>query len=103
MKKRVSSNRNLVSMPPACGGLTGPGCRALVLFAALAHAQAQAEPKPPFPYVEATAYHVLPGTHNMESGYFSLCEGRDGRVYVGTAKYGENAYLVERWGELISA
>ena len=50
---------------------------------------------PPFRYIDATAYHVLPQTHNSESGYFSLCEGLDGRVYVGTAKYGENSYLVE--------
>ncbi|MCM8788593.1 MAG: hypothetical protein NC907_02255 [Candidatus Omnitrophica bacterium] len=46
-------------------------------------------------YVFAKAYHVLPGTHNNESGYFSLCEGLDGKIYIGTAKYNENAYLVE--------
>ena len=56
---------------------------------------AEAPPKAPFPYVWGTAYHVLPGTHNNESGYFSLCEGLDGRIYVGTAKYGVNSYLVE--------
>jgi hypothetical protein len=55
----------------------------------------QAETKAPFPYVHSTAYHVIPETHNEESGYFSLCEGRDGRVYIGTAKYGSNGYLVE--------
>ncbi|OGV74524.1 MAG: hypothetical protein A2269_03905 [Lentisphaerae bacterium RIFOXYA12_FULL_60_10] len=49
----------------------------------------------PPPYVWATAYHVLPETHNNESGYFSLNEGLDGKVYVGTAKYGVNSYLVE--------
>jgi hypothetical protein len=57
-----------------------------------------AKPKPsklPYPYVWGKAYHVLPETHNNQSGYFSLCEGLDGQVYVGTAKYGENAYLVE--------
>lgn len=46
-------------------------------------------------YVYAKAYHVLPGTHNNESGYFSLCEGLDGKIYIGTAKYNENSYLVE--------
>jgi hypothetical protein len=51
--------------------------------------------KAPFRYVPAKAYHILPETHNNESGYFSLVEGRDGKIYVGTAKYGENAYLVE--------
>ena len=55
-----------------------------------------AEPaKAPFHYVWATAYHVLPGTHTDESGYFSLCEGHNGKIYVGTAAYGFNAYLVE--------
>ena len=41
------------------------------------------------------AYHILPETHSDESGYFSLCEGLNGKIYVGTAKYGVNAYLVE--------
>jgi hypothetical protein len=53
------------------------------------------EAKAPFPYVWATAYHILPETHNNESDYFSLVEGADGKIYVGTAKYFENAYLVE--------
>jgi len=53
------------------------------------------EPAAPFSYVWGKAYHVLAQTHNNESGYFSLCEGLDGKVYVGTAKYGVNSYLVE--------
>ena len=71
----------------------------LALLLAAAAAGQEAKPQPvaaaPFPYVAAKAYHVLPGTHTDESGYFSLCEGRDGAVYVGTAAYGRNAYLVE--------
>ncbi len=51
--------------------------------------------KAPFPYVWGTAYHILPESHNNESGYFSLCEGLNRKIYVGTAKYGVNAYLVE--------
>lgn len=53
--------------------------------------------KPPstLKYLPAKAYHILPETHNQESGYSSLCEGLNGKMYVGTAKYGENAYLVE--------
>jgi uncharacterized phosphosugar-binding protein len=70
--------------------------RQLVLLAVLAQAGfAAAAPPAPFPYVWGTAYHVLPGTHTDESGYFSLCEGLDGKVYIGTAAYGKNAYLVE--------
>ena len=66
---------------------------AIVLALCVAATSAVAAEKPK--YVWATAYHVLPETHSDESGYFSLCEGLDGRVYVGTAKYGQNAYLVE--------
>ena len=32
---------------------------------------------------------------NQESGYFSIVEGLNGRVYIGAAKYGVNAYLLE--------
>jgi hypothetical protein len=66
---------------------------AVLLPALAAHSVAAVQSQPR--YVWAKAYHVLPETHNNESGYFSLCEGLDGRVYVGTAKYGVNAYLVE--------
>src|SRR5438874_12664019 len=63
---------------------------------ALSFSVTQAAPNtPPFRYVYGTAYHILPETHTDESGYFSLCEGHNGKVYVGTAKYGYNAYLVE--------
>jgi hypothetical protein len=48
----------------------------------------------PFPYVWATAFHVDPSTTTDESGYFSLNEGKDGTIYVGTAAYGRNAYIV---------
>jgi sugar lactone lactonase YvrE len=45
----------------------------------------------------------LPGTAtklpseytNQESGYFSIVEGHNGRLYIGSAKYGVNAYLLE--------
>jgi hypothetical protein len=51
--------------------------------------------KAPFAYVRARAYHIPPETTTEESGYFSLCEGRNGKIYVGTAAYGRNSYLVE--------
>src|SRR5687767_7369942 len=54
-----------------------------------------ADNQPPFKYLDAKAYYVLPETHNNQSGYFSLCEGHDGRLYIGTTRYGENAHLVE--------
>ena len=67
---------------------------ALLLASAPVFAQDAAK-APPFPYVRGTAYHILPETHTDESGYFSLCEAKNGKIYVGTAKYGFNAYLVE--------
>jgi len=65
------------------------------IVALLLFAQAKEQPKAPFPYVWGTAYHIMPETHTDESGYFSLCEGKNGKVYVGTAAYGFNGYLVE--------
>ena len=32
---------------------------------------------------------------NQESGYFSIVEGHNGRLYIGAAEYGINAYLLE--------
>lgn len=46
-------------------------------------------------YLAGHAVHILPETTNQESGYFSLSVGNNSKVYVGTAKYGVNAYLVE--------
>lgn len=51
--------------------------------------------KAPFEYLPAKAFHIPPETTTEESGYFSLCEGNNGRIYIGTAAYGRNAYLVE--------
>ena len=50
---------------------------------------------PPFPYVRAKAFHIPPETTTEESGYFSLCEGKNGKIYIGTAAYGRDSYLVE--------
>lgn len=69
----------------------------LCLASALLAGEAQAAPASTalFPYVWAKAYHVPPETTTEESGYFSLCEGRNGKIYIGTAAYGRNSYLVE--------
>src|SRR3982751_3148055 len=53
------------------------------------------QPPASLKYVWATAYHVPPETNTEESGYFALCEGKDGKIYIGTAAYGRNSYLVE--------
>lgn len=44
--------------------------------------------------LQTTAYAVPDETTSEQSGYFSLIEGHDGKIYIGTAKYGSNAYLV---------
>ena len=40
-------------------------------------------------------YAIPYETTSEQSGYFSIVEGLNGRIYIGTAKYGDNAYLVE--------
>src|SRR5262245_64233616 len=41
------------------------------------------------------AYKVPSEYSNQESGYFSIVEGHNGRLYIGTAKYGVDSYLIE--------
>lgn len=76
------------------GALTTAGGLALSQSNLFAAAQ-QPAAKAPFPYVPCKAFHIPPETTTEESGYFSLCEGRNGKIYVGTSAYGRNAYLVE--------
>lgn len=56
-----------------------------------AEAQAPEEPR----WLLGKAYHIPSEFTNQESGYFSIVEGKNGRIYIGCAKYGVNAYLVE--------
>ena len=51
-------------------------------------------PEPPR-WLLGKAFHIPSEYTNQESGYFSIIEGKNGRLYIGTAKYGVNAYLVE--------
>lgn len=73
----------------------------LILFLLAPVAVRSADPpptaKPPdsLKYLWARAYHIPPETTTEESGYFSLCEGKNGKIYIGTAAYGRNSYLVE--------
>src|SRR2546423_15121002 len=46
-------------------------------------------------WLGATAYHIPSQYTTEESGYQSLGEGKNGKIYIGAAKYGFNAYLVE--------
>jgi hypothetical protein len=47
------------------------------------------------PWLLGRAYKIPSQYTNQESGYFSIVEGKNGRVYVGAAKYGVDAYLIE--------
>src|SRR5262245_4096487 len=78
----------------------------LVLFVAAACGYpTEALPPPPAeakqgdpsaaPWLLGKGYHVPSEYTNQESGYFSIIEGNNGKVYVGTAKYGVNSFLVE--------
>jgi sugar lactone lactonase YvrE len=46
-------------------------------------------------WVWATAHAIPKETTAEGSGYFSIIEGHDRKLYIGTAKYGSNCYLVE--------
>lgn len=81
------------ALNPSAGRRGGTAILALIA-AALAGSAAEAA-DPPFRYVRAKAYYIPPETTTEESGYFSLCEGRNGKIYIGTAAYGRNSYLVE--------
>lgn len=62
-----------------------------LLFALLSVPAASADP----PWLLGHATKLPSEYTNQESGYFSLVAGHDGRLYVGSAKYGVNAYLLE--------
>src|SRR3954470_5484798 len=66
----------------------------LLLVLLLAPLAARAD-EPNFPWLKANAYAVPKETTNQGSGYFSIVTGLDGRLYIGTAKYGVGSYLVE--------
>jgi sugar lactone lactonase YvrE len=73
------------------------GTVGLAIFISLpisSEAQALAQDKEPG-WLLGQATHIPSEYTNQESGYFSIVEGHNGRAYIGCAKYGENAYLVE--------
>ncbi len=72
--------------------LTRTSALLALLLPAFVRAAAEEVPTNRLP---ATAFRILEGTHNRESAYASLAVARNGRVYVGPAVYGTNAFLVE--------
>src|SRR5262249_17643050 len=81
----------------------GPSFLAASAALLLGSAAGWAADKPPAPskppaslkYLWAKAYYIPPETTTEESGYFALCEGKNGRIYIGSAAYGRDSYLVE--------
>ena len=46
-------------------------------------------------WLMSKAHRIPRHTTSEESDYFSLIEGNDKQLYIGTAKYQDNAYLVQ--------
>jgi hypothetical protein len=63
------------------------GALTLLLMEGVSSAQTKetaapaSQPPSPIHYRWATAYRIPPGTTTEESGYFSLCEGKNGKIY----------------------
>lgn len=71
------------------------GLVSVAVFAAETAAPSKPERPASLYYCQAKAYHIPPETNTEESGYFALCEGKNGKIYLGTAAYARDAYLVE--------
>jgi len=67
---------------------------ALAALAASA-AGADAPPAPGAKWLQATAYAIPKETAPEGEGYFSIIEGRNDRLYIGTHANGVNSWLVE--------
>lgn len=78
----------------SCPHLLAASALYLALLVATAAHPASAAPAAE-PWLWSTAHLIPKETTNQGSGYFSIIEGHNGRLYIGTAKYGEDAYLVE--------
>jgi streptogramin lyase len=66
-------------------------CFAVILVSVLPTGAQEPERK----WLLAHAYKIPSEYTNQESGYFSIVEGKNGRLYIGAAKYGVDAYLIE--------
>lgn len=68
----------------------------LFILVALAIVQPLAAGEPNQPgWILGQAFKIPSQFTNQESGYFSIVEGHNGQVYIGAAKYGVDAYLIE--------
>ena len=90
-----SSMNSMKSAALWLGGMAILFVTATITFAAEPTVKATPQRPASLKYLEAKAYYVPPETNIEESGYFSLCEGKNGKIYIGTAAYRRNSYLVE--------
>src|SRR5262245_34809116 len=67
-------------------------CLALLLIACVPLHAGNGESEP---WLRGQAFHIPSEFTNQESGYFSIVAGQNNRIYIGAAKYGVNAYLIE--------
>lgn len=67
---------------------------ALLVTFSFAIGSIQGQP-PEKPYLYAKARALPKHLTNQGSGYFAIIEGKNGKLYIGTALYGKNAFLVE--------
>src|SRR4051794_28231773 len=67
----------------------------LAVVLALTATDALTADNPPAKWVQATAYAIPKETTSEGSGYFAIVPGHNDKLYIGTAKYRQNAYLVE--------
>lgn len=72
-----------------------PGVWFAALIALLLQPMILPAAEPAQKWLQATAYAVPKETTNQGSGYFSIISGLDNRLYIGAAKYGVNAFLIE--------
>jgi sugar lactone lactonase YvrE len=69
--------------------------KAITLLSALAVIVLTASNSLADDWIKGKAYKLPTELTNQESGYFAIIEGHNGRIYVGSAKYGVNGYLIE--------
>src|SRR3954468_10923716 len=67
----------------------------LCLLASLGFAAAAEEDLAKAKWVQSTAYVIPKETATEGEGYFSIIEGLDKRLYIGTHANGVNSWLVE--------
>ncbi len=67
----------------------------LVAFQTLLAATLLPAAEPAGRYLKATAYVIPKWTATEGEGYFSIIEGKNGRLYIGTHANGVNSWLVE--------